>query len=99
MLNQMKFTLVLHSRNLLLICLITLNFSNSDKLQGMVQDKSWAGYPLKGTAINVQERSSSAIQKLTQKIKDRYQDLSGEVLDATTIGSLKNWPMENQESK
>ncbi|XP_062589081.1 zinc finger protein 862-like [Saccostrea cucullata] len=42
-------------------------------------------------------RSCSTVEKIIEKISERYQDLSGELLDATTIGSLKNWPIENQE--
>lgn len=75
------------------------NFSNSDKLRGIIQDKSWSGYPLKGSSFDVQQKSRSTVQKIIQKINERYHDLSGELLDATTIGCLKNWPMENQESK
>ncbi|XP_062611458.1 uncharacterized protein LOC134273284 [Saccostrea cucullata] len=72
--------------------------NNSEKLQGIIQEQSWAGYELKGGSSDVKQRSCSTVEKIIEKISERYQDLSGELLDATTIGSLKNWPIENQET-
>jgi hypothetical protein len=72
-------------------------YSNSEKLREITEKKELHGFPLKGSSYNVE--NSNVQQRLLQKIDQRYQDLHDDVLEATTIGSLKNWPSDNDEGK
>lgn len=50
-----------------------------------------------GNTFNVETTGSNVKQLILKKLDGRYGDLHEEIIDATTIGSLKNWPSENNE--
>lgn len=72
------------------LIIIIISYSNSEKLKESVEKRECAGFPLKGNAFNVETTSNNVKQCILQKIDERYQDLHDDILDATTIGSLKN---------
>lgn len=51
-----------------------------------------------GNTFNVETTGSNVKQLVLKKLDGRYGDLHEEIIDATTIGSLKNWPSENNEA-
>lgn len=66
-------------------------------IQQQVEEKEYAGYQLMGNAFNVEATGSNVIQLILKKLDGRYRDLHEKMIDAIAIGSLKNWPSENNE--
>lgn len=66
-------------------------------MKKIVEEKEYAGYQLMGNAFNVEATGSNVKQLILKKLDGRYRDLHEEMIDAIAIGSLKNWPSENNE--
>lgn len=72
-------------------------YSSNEKLKEIVEKKECLRWKLKGNVFDVDTTSETIKRRIVMKIDERYQDLQDNILDATTIGSLKNWPTENTE--
>ncbi|XP_062618557.1 zinc finger protein 862-like [Saccostrea cucullata] len=70
--------------------------SSSQPIRELVETKMYHGYDLKGSVFDVQKKGSEMMKAIVKHIDLRYKDLNDEVLASTVIGSLKNWPVDNQ---
>ena len=71
--------------------------SKSERLQTLIQDQNLSGYALKqkGACIDVVKASQDLKRQFLQKIESRYKDLEDDIIAATVIGNLNNWPAQN----
>lgn len=77
--------------------MVQLIYSSSQLITELIETKKCHGYDLKGNLFDVQKKGLEMMKGIVKHIDLRYKNLNEEVLASTVIGSLNNWPVNNQQ--
>lgn len=75
--------------------MVQLIYSSSQLITELIETKKCHGYDL--NLFDVQKKGLEMMKGIVKHIDLKYKDLNEEVLASTVIGSLKNWPVNNQQ--